>query len=504
LLLFGLYTFVIIALIVYNGCFGIFKDERISNRQYALLFLGKLLAVPVFLMVYKRFYGGIEQFDAGKFYHDVLAISGMAKENFSFFLKLMLGMQDDTVGSPDYEYVVSRTVNWTNGHVKDYLYNDNRVLVRTHVILNLLAFGSYLVHALLSCFMSFVGIQLIYKSFKPWFENKSLLVMVVLCFFPALWFYTGGLLKEGLTLLVTGALVHSLKKIITVRAKISGMLLLIFLLWIALLLKPYLLLFFATSVALFFMISKWQVKNKALVFLTSVVAVVLLLNLGSILVKNRSMPEAAMLHQQRFVGVSKGGIFLEDSARFVRLKNDSSLVKRVAFKKDSFTISKGAAFMYWRPHHPNDTLYCEYNTDTLTRLELVYIIPESHSNLNVHRPTLLQTLVACAYYSLFHPFFFNASNPLQMLASFENVLVVVSLLLVGYGLIRSKKEKLLPLVFVLFALSLCILVAFTAPNSGAVIRYRAPGLVFLLLSGLYFLESVNGPSRDLNQKANNE
>ncbi len=488
-MLFILYTFVLTGLIFYNGCFGLFNDSIISRKKYSLLFLGKITAVPVFLFVYNTFYGGIAQFDAGKFHHDVLAISDLAKKDLNFFLRFMFGLQDDAPGSYDYENAFKNTFNWSNGKIKDYLYNDNRVLIRFHVLLNFFAFGYYPVHALLNCFMSFIGINFLYKALKNWFEGKELQVLLVMCFFPALWLFTGALLKEGLTLLVLGCSAFWLKKLVDGSAGLAGVLWFLFLLFISFLLKPYLLLFAGICFALFFIANQSKrIKRKKLFFASVFVVLLIVINLASVTLKKRSLFEAAIQHQQRFIGVSKGGIFLEDSARFIRLRYDTSLVKQVKGKKDLFTINKNSPYMYWRPFKPNDTLYCVSNSDTLSRYELVYIIPESHSNIVVYRSDILMMMAASAYYTLFYPLFFNAQNLLQLLASIENLFVLASLLVILIGLVKKRKNGFLPLVFVFMTLTLCVLVGLTAPNSGAIFRYRAPALIFLLLAALYYLE----------------
>jgi hypothetical protein len=90
---------------------------------------------------------------------------------------------------------------------------------------------------------------------------------------------------------------------------------------------------------------------------------------------------------------------------------------------------------------------------------------------------------------LFYPSFYNANNALQVLASFENLLVALALVIIVFSFIKSKKEKFLPFVFIFFVLSLCLLIGITAPNSGAIFRYRSPAMVFLLLAALYFVSA---------------
>jgi len=491
LIAFIVYALLLSGLILHNGFFGLFDDPTISRKKFALLLLGKLTAVPLFILVYTKMYGGIENFDTGKFYHDVKVIFDYGKKEPGFLFQLILGLQDDSPGSSDYENALKYTLNWDNGTVKDYMYNDNRILIRSHVVLNFLAFNFYGIHALLSCFLSFIGIVLLYKTFKEWFKGKEIPMLLVFCFFPALWFYTGAMLKEGLTFFVLGCTLYLLKRVINREYSLVIFAGLCFLLFLSLLLKPYLLVFSAFCFALFFKIHYTTfIKRKALVFFGCLLAATLGVNGLSVVIKHRSLLEAAIKHQHRFIGVSRGGIFLADSVNFIRLSNDTSQLEKVSDKKDVYAIKQGTSYMYWKTVDQKDTLYCLENNDTTTRYNLVYIITPGKSNVELPQSGTFAILGACLYYTLFHPAFFNARNALQVLASCENLAVFAALSIIFLGLIKRKKEKFIVLVFLTFALCLCILIGLTAPNSGAIFRYRSPAMVFLLLGALYFIKDV--------------
>ena len=495
MLSFILYLLLLLSLIYYNGFFRLFSDDIITRKQWTLLFLGKALAVPVFYLTYTKLYGGIEKFDTGKFYNDVLVLSDLVRTDFGFFVKLILGLQDDTPGSDEYLRAVKETYNWNNGTLKDYLYNDNRIVIRTHMLLNVIAFGSYLTHGLFNCFLSFIGILFLYKTFKEWFREKELLVLMVLCFFPSLWFYTGALLKEGLTVCVLGCSLYSLKTVITQRFSLKNGCVLLICTLLSFLLKPYLLVYALLVFSVLFALQASQkMINKSLVFILLMALIGFLANLVSIQAKGRSLTEAAMEHHRRFVGMTKGGIFLTGNGNYVRLKNDTSQLIRVTTKKDFYQIRKNATFMYWKGSNRIDTFYCQNNSDTLSEYQLVYIIPESQSNLTISFVSPVHTVFSSLYYTLFYPNPLRAKNLLQRLASIENILLLITLLLVIYGLIRTSKSRFLPLVFLFFAGSLCVLIGITAPNSGAIFRYRSPALLFILLSALYYYKGFKKQS----------
>lgn len=484
-----IYLLLLLWLIKRKALFGIFKDEHISTNVYTLIFLLKALAVPAFYFIYKKLYGGIDNLDSGKFYHDVEVIHDFALKDFSFYVKLMFGLQNDLPGSYDFEYCLKNTLNWDNGTVKDYLYNDNRVVIRVHTLIDFIAFNSYFVHGLFSCLMSFIGLQLIYRAFKLFFKEKELLLFLILCFVPALWFYTGALLKEGITVLALGLAIYLSQQVVQLK-NLKHILLLLPVIFICCLLKPYLLLFSLFSFLIFYVIYfSHRIQRKVLVFLTVMIGSFVLVNLLSITFKQRSLMEAALKHQRLFAGVAKGGIFLADQNKFIRLRNDSTQISLIDAQKKLYKIHKNVSYMYWLNGNDNDTLYCQSNKDTVHLYELKYTISESKSNIQIssYQGGAIQMILTSYQYSLFYPFFFNAKGLFQILASGENLLVLLSLIIILISLFKNNKEHFFPLFLLFVCLCICFLVGLATPNSGAIFRYRSPVIAFIFIAALYYL-----------------
>ncbi len=487
---FIIYLLFILWFIRLNGFLGLFVDDRINKKQFTILFFLKALAVPVFYIVYKKLYGGIDNLDAGKFYNDVDVINRWGRVDFPSYVMLLLGLQDDTPGSYDYICSHINTHNWDNGTTKDYLYNDNRILIRFYSVLDFISFNSYFVLSLFSCFFSFIGITQLYKSLKHFFEGKEIYVLVILCLFPALWFYTGALLKEGITFFTLGCVVFQIKKIIDKKFKRSHLPYFVFLIFISCILKPYLLLFCILSFSLFFLIQKsWRIKHKIVAFLGLVIFFAVIVNYSSIVMKKRSLLGAALKHQRIFSGVAKGGIFLTNDSKFVRLNFDTTLITKILDKKDVYKINKNSPFMYWQNNRLEDTLICLANRDTVSEYFLVYKIAESSSNINIqtHAQGGFKTITTSLYYSLFFPLFYKAKSLMHLLASFENLAIVLSLIIISWGFFKKVKSAFLPFVFLFICFSICILIGLATPNSGAIFRYRAPVVVLILLAALYYI-----------------
>ena len=175
------YLLLFLFLIYKNNFFNILKDDKLNSKLLSVFFAVKVIAVPVFYVIYKKLYGGIERFDSGKFFADAKIINSIAYSDFTEFIKLIFGLQNDEPGTFIYDKYIINTTEWDNGRIKDYLYNDNRIVIRIHALLNFLAFGSYYVHALFSCFLSFIGTTYLYKSLKDFFTGKEIYVLFIIC-----------------------------------------------------------------------------------------------------------------------------------------------------------------------------------------------------------------------------------------------------------------------------------------------------------------------------------
>lgn len=463
----------------------LFKDTTLSKKFILFLYLLKVLAIPAFYLVYLKLYGGIAQFDTGKYFSDARIIS---QSDLSFFMRLLFGLQDDTLGSEDYTKYLQFTQNWDNGTVKDYLYNDNRVVIRLHALLDKVAGGSYFAHALFSCSLSFLGIAFLYRAFATeWQQRKQSILLVMVCF-PALWFYTGALLKEGLVVFIMGASALALQKTFDRKLNLTTLVCLIVLLLISLLLKPYLLFsFFCMCLFYFATVRYSSFKKQLLVLIAGIIALVGIAEISSRLVKHRSLYSAAMQHQQRFEALGRGGLFMTDGRLYMQLPPDTTLIRPHPTKPKMYTITKGTNYMYWEPNKASDTLYARIENDSTLFFEKLYFIAPAGSSLHLNKSSGHVMFLSALYNSLCVPFFINASGALQLLASFENLLLLVSLLLIIFYVSKNSTKKLWLLIFCGFALALFMFVGLTAPNSGAIFRYRAPIAIFLPIAALMVL-----------------
>ncbi len=495
---FGIYLLLFTFLIYRNGFFKLFRDEHISYKQYSFFFLLKALAVPSFYFIYTRFYGGIKQLDAGKFYSDVEVFNQLAYQNFPEFLKALFGLQNEDVGSYAYEHLLLKTQQWDNGLIRSFLFNDNRLLIRLHGVLHFIAFQSYFVHALFCSFYSLIGMHWCYRALKSVFKNYEYLMMACFVGLPSLWLFTGALLKEAVTFLSLSLIIYSWyglfkpSKRMWVYVLTNG-----FMLFIALLLKPYLLLptYFIFGLFFAFRNRLGFAKFCGLFFIILILGT-LALNQLLLFKKGKSIISILSLRQSQFVAVAEGGIFLANDSLFLRLAYDTTLMTKHTLKSENtISICQGAAYTYWVNNNTNDTLFCASNKDTVSLFHEAFRISPSKSNLpipplNSQLKNLAQHFPVVLYYVAAYPFFFNAKGLLDYVVSFENLVCVLCCLALVICFWKNSQQRIYYLVSFTLCVLLFVLIGYTSPNSGAIIRYRCLVLPFLLISGLQFYAEI--------------
>ncbi len=497
MIIFAIYFLLLCFLIYKNGFFGIFKDDKLNPKFYLTAFCVKCLGIIFFYFIYIRFYGGIMNCDTAHFYNDSKVFNDISKWNFVEFLKILFGFQDDKRDTEVFKYFLQHTGVWDK-NPEEFLYNDNRIIIRLNALIHFISFNNYSVHALITCFLSFIGIQWIYKAFKFLFPGKEISLFLVWVLFPGLWFWTAGVLKEGPALFLIGALLISLKRVFGDRSyTIKNIVMLIITVMFSFLLKLYVLLpVLFLSVLYFVIISSKKIKLKSAVYLASFIILVITGNSILKIAFNRDVVSLLAKRQCIFLSVSKGGIFLENEKYFVRLPYDSCLLKPNTISKayEKFYIKKGASYMYWT-RFSNDTLFCTNNSDTLTEYHLGYYFSPAKATLNV-KPMLnnyvsfFSYIPEALYITLFKPFFYDARNTLDYVASFENLIILAAFIFIIFAAIKNGFKNPALIYFLSVAFSVLIIIGISSPNLGAMERYRALVIPFILMGALLSMSSA--------------
>jgi len=507
--------FLVLCLLIYKtGLFGLFKDNVLNPKFYLGAFILKCLGIAAFSFVYSRLYGGVNYLDSSNFFYDSKVIHDMAFWDFGEFTKTMFGIQDESRDTESFVKFISQTLVWDKDP-EEFLYNDNRIIVRMHALIHFISFGNYYVHALFSVLISLAGINMIYKTFKFIFPGKEISLFLCWLVFPGLWFWTSGLFKEAPGLFLMGALLISLKRLIIDRNfRFKTILLLLIATAFSFVFKPYVLLPVLGLSALFFTVYSLNgIRKKSLFYIAFLVLFFILGNLFFHFSFGKDITALLANRQHTFVDMSKGGIFLLDTGKYVRLKYDYSLVDTSA-GRNAVKINPGAAYVYWEHSHQKDTLYRTAGESPASTYTLHRTIPPANSTLNIPQLepdwiSFLKLSPQALYITLFKPLFFDARNAQDLLASFENTIIIVFICLLLIGGIKRGFNIPWLLYFLSISLLVLIIIGITSPNIGAIERYRSLVIPFILMAAVLhikldafephpFLRFFKRPSPELN------
>jgi hypothetical protein len=489
LIIAGVYLLIILFFIYKNGFFDIFVDKSISQAQFTIFFVFKCLAIPVFYYIYEIQYGGIENYDAGNFLRDSKIVNSIFYENPWEYIKVLLCVENDAPGTELYSKFISKTGNWDEGVSWRLLFNDNRSLIRIHSVIHFISFGSYFVHALISCLLGYIGIGLMYRSLKHFFISKEIWLFGAFVFLPNLWLFSGALLKEPLVLFNLGLIFYLTDQFFArnyfIVQKVFRLLVIGLLIYY---LKPQISFTVFTFYFLYKLLETFQLRFKAIWYLSSVVVLVVLINLSFLMFKKTSMFSFINKKQIEFYDVARGGIFLKDSAKFVRLENKGANVINDGPNAKFIRIAWGVPYYYWEDSHQKDTLYCASNKDTVTEYRLVYSMVPARSGYSIASLKtnfgVVGTLFTAWFRALGFPFSFKGF--MNVIVSLESLFLSLCLLLSFVGIFFVKEKNIL-LTFLFSSILLLILFGIATPNLGAIVRYRCVISPFIFISFLYII-----------------
>ncbi len=486
MILAGLYLLIILFLIYKNGFFGIFADKTISQGQFTLFFIFKCLAIPVFYYIYQIQYGGIENYDAGNFFRDSRVINQLFYDDPWTYLKLIFCLENDGPGTELYDKFLAQTHNWDEGVSWRLMFNDNRSLIRIHSVIHFISFNSYFVHALISCLLGYIGIGLIYRSLKHFFISKEIWLFGAFIFLPNLWLFSGALLKEPLVLLNIGLIFWLTDRFFSGRFSLIGKLThLLVIVFVVYYLKPQITITIFSLYLIYKIIESFNLKFKAIWYLSSVILILVIINFSFLMFKKMSMLSFINKKQAEFYDVARGGIFLKDSSKFVRISYDPN---DLVAENDRFRIKAGTPYYYWNDVSQQDTMYCAANKDTTTKFKLIYQIVPARSGYKISELETnfvgLGTLITGMFRALGFPFSFMGF--MSVIVSLEGIFLTLCFLLSLVG-IFFVRDKTILLVFIFSSAFLLILFGIATPNLGAIVRYRSVISPFVILSVLYII-----------------
>jgi hypothetical protein len=297
------------------------------------------------------------------------------------------------------------------------LYNDSHTMIRFNALVRLISFGEIHVHTVVAAFLATTGMVGLYRTFVKWLAGRERALMAAIFLLPSVLLWASGVIKESLLYFGLGLVLYQLFKMLDGRIRAGGVLILLAGLFLLLHLKYYVLMSLMPSLLLY----AWcRMTGGAVTWRALVIygtTLVLALNLHLILPGYHVLGLLA-LRQKDFIGLATG----TDSGSFVM----PPILEPGIW---SFVINAPYA------------------------LYITFMAPMIHFR-----------------------------GVLGTLSAVENVLVLaVVIIMLLHARPWRQVDRPLALALLGYVLVLALIIGWTTPVMGAVVRYRSPLLPFLLV-----------------------
>lgn len=458
-----------------------------------VIFVSKLLFALFFLYVYTYHYGGGElTADAGRFFNESQVFHNLFWEHPDMYIKFFFGIESDP-------HIVDAFMpelgHWNSS--APILPNDSRNVIRLNSLILFISNGKILVHFLIFSLISFIATLDLAQFIRKWSTLSFPAVLAVLTLLPSVAFWGSSIIKEPLMLAGLCFLIRGIFDDISFKRRAWRVLLGITLM---VMFKPYILLIFLAALVFYIFFSRLLPKLQ-------LVNVVVFFILGALIAQWTGKLDTAVhvisRQQQDFMNVRDGGLYLEiddEYYYYVYYANRDNF----EFKKDGVAVLKeptGAYYAHKRDHKDRKIVQLH---DLGKEYKVHLSMTEANSGIEVTRIdnsffTMIKIIPEVLYNTTIRPLPSDKGSWLKYPAFIENILLFSGLLLITLFARRKLNKKIKRIVWALlvFAFMVFVIVGWTTPVLGAIVRYKVPGvlaigIVFLLLIDFYKIRKLFG------------
>lgn len=398
-----------------------FKSEQIATRWVVFIFISKFFAGIVLWGIYAFSSEPRITADVFKYFDDGNILFSALHYNPADYIKMVSGIGADSPNLDKYYH----TCNFWLKSFNYGLINDNRLIIRLNAVIRLFSMGNIHIHTLFMSFLSFIGLWNIFKVFEKKINTPTPLLVIAIFYFPSVFLWVSGLLKESILMFALGIMFYQFNKIITGSISVKRVFLLLF------------------SIALL-------IFSKFYVFMATFPGLVFLF-LNNVLNKKRTAINLIISHLVLFL------VFWFSAYLF-----GLDLPNIVANKQNDFIR------------------YANSLPNVGSIIHLPALEP-SFTSIAKNTPNAL-------FNSFFRPTIFESKNTFMLMSALENTFIAVLFVLCIVFYKKNKNREFL-WFNISFVLILFSLIGLTSPVLGALVRYKAPALPFLGIAFLYLIDT---------------
>jgi len=474
----------VIAVIVFLGVFVLLwmQSNKWQINRYLLIsgwsvkFLFSVFFISTFSL--SGIDGSTIQGDSYNFFYDSNVLNNYAYIDFGGYLKILLGFP---VNEAELALSHLSTTNiWSFGDNGD-LINDNRLIIRINSVIHFFSFGNIYVHVLVFSGFAFFGVILMYRTFESFVSNKKLL-FISLAFFPSIAFWGSGLTKEALNIFAVGLFFYSFFKIIFQTPNVKTYLLLALSLFLLFFNKPYIGIVIV-PISLLFVFGKLSNWNKIIIPIW-IGAIFTSFIIFSFTPEKYNIVDKLSNRQRDMINLGKGGVFFITDSSFCAFDyNYFTHFDTLSQNKIKVNNQTKGEYKLFGPNpfypftiEPSDSTY-----------ELYLIQQPSNSFIDVtpianSGKQLIKNIPEVFYNSLIRPLPGEANNNFSPVIFLLNLLLLFSIAIGIY--LRKKTNNILNYLIwflIVNSIILLLIIGWTTPVTGAVIRYKVIVDIFILI-----------------------
>lgn len=501
--------YAVLTILIALSVFVLYKSPFKTGLTFKQLIAGwtlKVAFIVAYTAVPNLYPNSKLHFDRSNFYNDSKVIAEYGKSDPVGYLGLLFG-----IGSNDKELLsneLSGTHIWSYADNGDII-NDNRLILRINSVIHFFSFGKMYVHIYLMAFLAFLGLLALYKAFQEHVQNK-LFFFFALCGIPTIAFWTSGLNKETILLLGLGVYFLYLTKW---REGFNWKTLLGFLIGIGLLIfnKPHVGLLLI-PLSIIFVVGRRFNYNPKVIWVW--IGIFLLAGCLSLFAPPKAnLAQRLSFKQTELMNVAHGGVFFINDSAFCAFdykyrpnfqEDVHSYYNHIVNESGEDKIERGVE----RKIIVNKATEGEYKlfgqddfhpftipADT-TRYDLYLIQKPAGSYIhttpiNDSPKQLIMNAPMALINVLIRPFPTDPGSNLKHAAFTSNLLMIGLLVL---SLIKRKEasnqQKYLIVILLMTALFLSLIIGWTTPVLGAVVRYKSAVDILLVIAAFISMKSL--------------
>jgi hypothetical protein len=304
------------------------------------------------------------------------------------------------------------------------IFSDSHIIIRFNAFVRLFSFGFFSVHNVFINFVSLVGLTFIFKAFKNFTPQKEKLLFFFISLVPSVLFWGSGLLKESIILMAMGIFFFSFFKLNENRS-LAYILPVIFAVFLILFNKFYLVIALIIPTAGYLINNYFKLNKLIFGYVLAIALFVISINI------------------------------------FPLFFPSIDLVGQLISKQHQFAILIAET-------QPNSSFSIHNLTDGMSIL--------------IHTPiAVLNTLV--------RPFLWECNSPLIWISGIENIVILsVVFLCIIFRKKMNKSHKNIFYFNLFFIFCLFSIIGLTTPIFGAIVRYKIPGILLLLIAMVLLLD----------------